>query len=194
MFCGPLSAIGNISFYIPDENWLNQALQVKKDRDTYILSNLATVELSDNAKSYMTILSKLANDIDDLINNHNCPDFYNVLDSYFKKVKSNDISITTSNRLKKSKTYKASNIDNPNDIYSLSLVNVTEYTIKKHGYSITDFLLKIKQALMNKFNDATYFKDLSIDEEVTYSANTNIETVKWIFNIHLNRESITDED
>ena len=80
MFCGPLSAIGNISFYIPDENWLNQALQVKKNRDSYILSNLANVELSDRAKSYMGVLSKLADDLRDLRINHNCPEFYNALD------------------------------------------------------------------------------------------------------------------
>lgn len=194
MFCGPLSAIGNISFYIPDENWLNQALQVKKDRDSYILSNLANVELSDRAKSYMSVLSKLADDLKDLRTNHNCPEFYNALDELFSKVKNKEIEVylsvsSLSNKQLKDEGITTSNIDNTTSLGSLVLIKNT----KKNNDLRQYFLLKIKDALVNKFNDVSYFKSMSIDETIKKDTN-DIYTAIWTFNIHLNRESITDED
>ena len=188
MFCGPLSAIGNISFYIPDENWLNQALQVKKNRDSYILSNLANVELSDRAKSYMDVLSKLsdraksymdvlsklADDLRDLRTNHNCPEFYNALDELFSKVKNKEIEVylsvsSLSNKQLKDKGITTSNIDNTTGSGSLVLIKNT----KKNIYNDLRqyFLSKIKDALVNKFNDVSYFKSMSIDETIKKDTN-----------------------
>ena len=196
MFCGPLSAIGNISFYIPDENWLNQALQVKKNRDSYILSNLANVELSDRAKSYMGVLSKLADDLRDLRTNHNCPEFYNALDELFSKVKNKEIEIylsvsSLSNKQLKDEGITTSNIDNTTSLGSLILIKNTKKNI--HNDLRQYFLSKIKDALVNKFNDVSYFKSMSIDETIKKDTN-DIYIAIWTFNIHLNRESITDED
>ena len=48
-----------VSFYIPDENWLEQALQLKKQKEAYAMSNFAEVELSVNAEEYLTNLALL---------------------------------------------------------------------------------------------------------------------------------------
>lgn len=174
MFCGPLSAIGNISFYIPDENWLNQALQVKKDRDSYILSNLANVELSDRAKSYMSVLNKLANDLKDLRTNHNCLEFYNALDELFSKVKNKEIEVylsvsSLSNKQLKDEGITTSNIDNTTSLGSLILIKNTKKNI--HNDLRQYFLSKIKDALIDKFNDVSYFKSMSIDETIKKDTN-----------------------
>ena len=49
----------SVSFYIPDENWLEQALQLKKQRDSYAMSNFAGVKLSANAEEFLNELALL---------------------------------------------------------------------------------------------------------------------------------------
>ena len=67
LFCGnSLRANGEISFYIPDEDWLKAALQVKKDRDDYQLTNEANVTLSAEAQQYVTKLAQLAYSINEI--------------------------------------------------------------------------------------------------------------------------------
>ena len=172
MFCGPLSAIGNIRFYIPDENQLNQALQVKKNRDSYILSNLANVELSDRAKSYMSVLNKLADDLRDLRINHNCPEFYNALDDLFSKVKNKEIEIylsvpSLSNKQLKDEGITTSNIDNTPGLGSLVLIPYTKENIYNDLRQY--FLSKIKDALVNKFNDVSHHNLFKSFRNLRYS-------------------------
>lgn len=50
----------SVSFYIPDENWLEQALSLKKERDANYTSNFANVSLSVNAEEFLTDLEDLS--------------------------------------------------------------------------------------------------------------------------------------
>src|SRR5699024_8199758 len=55
----------SVSFYIPDENWLEQALSLKKERDANYSSGFANVSLSLNAEEFLTDLKSLNQAIDD---------------------------------------------------------------------------------------------------------------------------------
>lgn len=69
--CGPKVNKGEISFYIPDENWLANALQIKKDRDENLLTPTSSIDLSDDAKTFVKSLSELALALDSVENYKN---------------------------------------------------------------------------------------------------------------------------
>ncbi|MEG1494755.1 MAG: hypothetical protein RR406_00425 [Bacilli bacterium] len=65
-FCSPPGMGSEISFYIPDEVWLQNALQVKKDRDKNYYTDQAYVPLSEEAKKFCGQLSTLYTRLSDM--------------------------------------------------------------------------------------------------------------------------------
>ena len=115
-FCGEHSNKGEVSFYIPDENWLNNALQVKKQRDeTTTLTDTSSLELSDNAKAYVNVLANLMYNINK-IKKGNSKKFNTALENFIGKAvkKKHEVRFDAPWALDEEERNKQNNIDTSN--------------------------------------------------------------------------------
>lgn len=190
LFCGPLSNKGEISFFIPDEDWLNNALQVKKEKDNLLLTPDSSVELTPAAKDYVSKLAKLANNIKK-IKNGEVEEFNDALDNFIGKAVEGKHEIELRPPLIiGEKGYKSENIE---------ATALSSIEIKTDGTSLTktairdEYILPIKKAFMDAVNDASYFSNLTINETITKDVN-KVYYATWDFVIKLNKSNITDED
>lgn len=191
IFCGPLSTKGEISFYIPDEDWLNSALQVKKNRDSSYLTPESGITLSDRAKAYITSLAKLANSIKKIKAGGN-NEFNKALDNFIGKAVRKEIEVGVSAPffLGDGKTFET--IDRTGE--TCITVSGTDNPVSLDSLEIRDkYIIPLKNAFFNAVNDATVLTNVSINESI-YKDIDNIYYVNWDFCITLNLQSITDDD
>ena len=190
LFCGnSLRANGEISFYIPDEDWLKAALQVKKDRDDYQLTNEANVTLSAEAQQYVTKLAQLAYTINEIRTSKN-EELAEVLNDLFTGVRNKKHTLEALD-ITLDKKVTTESIDNIGTIY-------VKYT--KDGEGIPngqilriEYINPIKKAIWDKLNNANYIKNATVNEVVSKSTE-NIICVRWDICLQLNLEDITDDD
>lgn len=189
LFCGEHANKGDVSFYIPDENWLNNALQVKKQRDeTTTLTDTAHLELSDNAKAYIQTLAKLTNEVNKIKNGEN-QKFNVAIDNFIGKaikgeqtVKLDIPSSLSENRI----------IDSSNAVVSYIYINRNGKIIADEKFR-SEIILPLKTAFMETINNPNYLTDVNIIETINKN-NADIYNIKWDFAIKLNTRSVTDED
>ena len=190
LFCGPLSTKGEISFYIPDEDWLNSALQVKKERDNLLLTNTSGIELSDTARDHVKRLAQMIKNVQDVKAGKN-EEFNAVVEDFIGNAVNKKHKIGISIPLTVGDGVTNNNID----ISGISSVKVYEDDeLGLNAGSFRDrFVLPMKQAFMNAVNDASYMNDININETLTKDLN-DIYFVTWDFCIRLNLQNITDDD
>lgn len=191
IFCGPLSSKGEISFYIPDEDWLNSALQVKKEKDSSYLTTESSVTLSDRAEAYITKLANLANNIKKIRAGGN-NEFNKALDNFIGKAVRKEIGIAVSPPffLGDGKTYET--IDRTGET-CITVKNISD-SVSLDSLEIRDnYIIPLKDAFLSAVNDASVLTTVSVNESI-YKDIDNIYYVNWDFCITLNKQSITDED
>ena len=204
----------SVSFYIPDENWLEQALQLKKQRDSYAMSNFAGVKLSANAEEFLNELALLDEAIDklkntEIIKNPEGEDGKPVIDkkvqNFEKQVgqlfslhgKGNK-NIILKVPMKWTGLTSIENIDdyteNIGDSIRYSNVYIQDGSKKINGKSFqTTYVSHIYNAFRDAINNPRYMKGLVLNERVRGKKDGTI-TVTWEFNIRLNTDGITDDD
>ena len=196
LFCGQHANKGEISFYIPDENWLNNALQVKKQRDESVnLTDTAHLELSDNAKAYIKTLAELTNEVNKIKNGNN-KKFNNAINNFIGKAVRGEhtVRFSTTTILSEGKEYQN---ENPIDVYAMSWLFIRKGNDKTKDVQGKLFkeqiVLPLKQAFMENINNPKYLSDVNIFE-TAYKDHSGIKKVRWDFAIKLNTQSITDSD
>ena len=198
IFCGPKSNKGEISFYIPDEEWLSNALQLKKQRDNTPLTNSAGVVLSKEAMTYMGKLKKLSDKIsvikDYSSNDPNAIKFRQCINDIFdiqnKKGGKIKLSIPV---LEKNKTITNKAINTTNE----SMISITRKDNYAYLWSETrnTFINPLVDSLFEAINvDADLIKSIRLDEEISKNKLEDNYNVIWKFKIKLNLNSISDED
>ena len=195
IFCGELGNKGEISFYIPDENWLNSALQVKVQRDqTYTLTETSGVELSDNAKAYINELADLAYNIKEIRDGNN-KDFIDKVYNLFVKAEKGEYSIKVDKPIAfigDNAKWEYFSINNPNASTLFEMYNEKGSKIDKETVRKT-YIVPLRDAVVKALNNASYFSDLSINETLTKDINGLLQ-LQWDFAIKLNLQSVTDDD
>ena len=198
IFCGPKSNKGEISFYIPDEEWLSNALQLKKQRDNTPLTNSAGVVLSKEAMTYMGKLKKLSDKIsiikDYSSNDPNAIKFRQCINDIFdiqnKKGGKIKLSIPV---IEKNKTITNKAINTTNE----SMISITRKDNYAYLWSETrnTFINPLVDSLFEAINvDADLIKSIRLDEEISKNKLEDNYNVIWKFKIKLNLNSISDED
>ena len=204
----------SVSFYIPDENWLEQALQLKKQRDSYAMSNFAGVKLSVNAEEFLNELALLDEAINKLRNTDiiEDPENENGEVEIDKKVKNFEYQVSQlvsqhgqGNKniilkipMKWSGLTSIEKIDdyteNIGDSIRYSNVYIQDGSKKIDGKSFQNtYVSHIYNAFRDAINNPRYMKGLVLNERVRGKKDGSI-TVTWEFNIRLNTDGITDED
>lgn len=173
-FCSPPGMGSKISFYIPDEIWLQNALQVKKARESTVLTDTASVEeLSDNAKKFCANLSTLFSRIKKLNEVKDASKFRNALSVIFQYSDSlySNVPLFAFNTEKEDsaegerKVVKRKGISEANgDDTTLFMfpVDMTKDEIKKQ-------ITVIRNAFFDGINDASYMTGLNMDETIFWN-------------------------
>ena len=191
LFCGEYANKGEISFYIPDEDWLNNALQLKKQRDsTPNLTTEGSIDLSDNAKGMIEKLGKMAQSLQNVIKGENA-DWNNALNELIGTPLNNDeykLKIKFMQNLT-SNFGTSEAIDR--DCNTWLYMETPNGDVTGSDF-ITTYVAPLKSALLKDINDASYVKDCSIKE--TMEKQDNILTVTWSFSVKINTDGITDEE
>lgn len=208
-FCSPPGMGSKISFYIPDEIWLQNALQVKKNRDQSYYTDQAHVELSENTKKFCEELSTLLSNL----NKINQPDsvFYNRISSLLggKEINSSSVKVdipifSIFNKTEEEtsqgivKGVKRSNIAEANGEYSMIFVSEKDHN--DWGQSLSkdklkkDYILPIRNAFFDGINDARYMTGVILDEYIYWNKSQKRYDLCWDFNISLNTTSLSEAD
>lgn len=203
-FCPPQGLGGKVSFYVPDENWLEQALALKKERDANYMSDFASVELSDNAKEFLNLLSNLNNKIARCTGNTSL--------SFHKQVSQMIGQHNVDNRKLLAKIPDFAFTLNPNKqsgVYtrSISDANYSALYFRDKGFNKKvdkevfreTYVKQIRNAFLDEINNPSYMTGLALNEIITYNkASTGFAagsyTIGWEFAIKLNTSIITDDD
>ena len=171
-FCSSGSQ-SNISFYIPDELWLQNALQVKKNRDQAAYTDQAHVELNENTKKFCEKLSVLLNNL----NKVNKPDsaFYSKI-SYLlggERVNSDSIRaqipafIFDKEEEESSKGVikgiRRTNISDPSGDDSTIFINDKQYSVSKKEFK-KQYVEPVRAAFFDGINNADYMTGVMLDE------------------------------
>lgn len=195
--CGPRFNKGEVSFYIPDENWLANALQVKKDRDTNLLTPTASIDLSDNAKAFVKTLSKLAIGLDD-IQEYKNENFNKCIDNLIGR------AVRGEHRLGVSIPFFLDQDPKKEDnIVNTGITKVILYSNDDGGWDIPQnnidlslvrrYIKPMQTAFIDAIGDPAVCKDVTINESIWKDANKIIHVV-WDFCIELNLSKVTNED
>lgn len=196
----------SVSFYIPDENWLEQALSLKKERDANYTSNFANVSLSVNAEEFLTDLEDLSQAINQANNViYSDPDIQN---NKLQKAVSNFISQEGKGNkqiLADIPNFKfAENPDEDNGAYIRNIADTTanfssvyikdgNKDIKKSNFQ-SQYIAPIADAYLDIINNSKYMTGMSVNEAIRWDRNEAAYKITWEFNIRLNAEKITDDD
>ena len=200
-FCPPKGLGGKISFYIPDENWLEQASTLKKERDSSLLSSFSEVELSSAAEDYLRVLSELNDKIkrctgtdsklfqdkvNNLISEHN-----NNGKKVLIKVPDFILNDETDSRYEG----KIENIDINQKKYSCVYIKKDGMfnDIEKQDFR-NEYILPIKDAFLNEINDSRYLSHLQMNENIIFDKSSKTNIIEWEFIINLNTSLVSDED
>lgn len=184
----------SVSFYIPDENWLEQALQLKKQRDANYMSNFSEVQLSANAEAFLEELALLDEAIDK-VRNKEYKDFEKQVSQLFSLHNRDGKKIVLStpfemNGAVKKTAYKE-NIADSLQYSSIYLLDGKKKINKKEFQ--TTYVSHIYNAFRDAINNPRYMKGLVLNEKISRDEN-NVFLVTWEFNIRLNTDGITDDD
>lgn len=196
LFCGELANKGEVSFYIPDEDWLNSALELKKQRDsTTNLTTEGSIDLSDEAQDMVGRLGRMAQSLQNVLQGNN-PDWNNALNSFIGKAINNSNFKVKATLPVRHLQWTSLKFDEHPDIEKnanswIFIEDESGNTIKDADF-IQQFVMPLKNALLKDINNAAYIKDCFIKE--TMEKNENIYTIHWNFSIKINTDSITDED
>ena len=201
-FCNGMGS--TISFYIPDEVWLQNALQVKKERDAALYSDTSYVDLSDNAKSFLGKLYTLFERVKKADNAKYASGFRSQITEIFKYGELVKIDPPTFNMFntKKEETsigkvrcYTNSGITEKNGDETMLFISkdskgkviLTKDELKKQ-------IIKIENAFLYEINDTDYMTGMTIDEKVFWNSSLKTYDLCWDFNIALNTELLTDTE
>ena len=198
IFCGELGNKGEISFYIPQEDWLNNALQLKKERDSSTtLTTTAAVDLTDNAKAYFKGLATIAKSLKSIINYKN-KDFNKVLDSFIGKAIRKELQLKamvpssiTLDSIFGDGVYEYKQIGTKSN----SRLQVYDNDNKSMNTDLiaANYIFPLQKAVLDSINDANYVKEVYIDENLSKGAD-KVWSLQWDFHITLNTDKITDEE
>lgn len=186
--CGPKVNKGEISFYIPDENWLANALQIKKDRDENLLTPTSSIDLSDDAKTFVKSLSELALALDS-VENYKNEKFNIAIENLIGNAVKKKHFIKMNPPLFVGDGSREENICNTDK----SRIFIYDTNDKALSSVTKNYILPLQNALLGDFNNPKYLKDLTMNEIITKDAN-DIYHLIWEFSLKLNLESINNED
>ena len=215
-FCPPEGMGGRVSFYIPDENWLEQALAIKKEREKNPLSNFAHVELTEAAKSFLKDLNKLNGPLA-TVTNYTNKNFAQAVNNIFSPVRENGQSDRqvlanipdfdgwfNTNKFEyyengvKRKGAKIENIANTTANFSaLSLIynyNGKNNIVSKKVDFQKHYIRNVYNAFLYAINDANYMDAVTMNEIIKWDDNNKDYIVTWEFEIDLNMERLTTDD
>lgn len=186
--CGPKVNKGEISFYIPDENWLANALQVKKDRESQMLTPTASIDLSDEAKNFVKSLGEMTLAIDSIEKYQN-DEFNKSIENFIGGAVKKQHYIKLNPPLYVGDGSREDNIGNSGKT-RMYIYDTNDKVIPDEA---KHFILPMQNAFLTAVNNPKYLKDVTVNELITKDAN-DIYHVFWEFSIKLNLESISNED
>ena len=205
---GPYDACGlgeldssSVSFYIPDENWLEQAAQLKKQRDSSATSNFSNVELSINAEEFLTelaLLNQAINKVRAKSENGEPNNFEKQVSDLFSLHGQGNKNIILNMPKKWSGLTTIEEVDdyteNITDSLQYSNIYLQDGSKKVNKQSFQDkYVSQIYNAFRDAINNPRYMTGLVLNEKVVGKKDGTI-TVTWEFNIRLNTDGITDDD
>lgn len=196
----------SVSFYIPDENWLEQALSLKKERDANYSSGFANVSLSLNAEEFLTDLKSLNQAIDDANKAiYSDPTVEsNALQKAVSKLISQD---GKGNRAIIADIPNFKWAENPDEDHGAYIRNIADTTanfstvylqdgtkkINKSSFQ-SKYIAPIADAYLDIINNSKYMTGMAVNEAIRWDRNASAYKVTWEFNIRLNAQGITDDD
>lgn len=212
-FCSPPGMGSKISFYIPDEIWLQNALQVKKERDANLYTDTSYVSLSDNAKRFCGRLSTLfkriksANAVADNTNQTNDPNtFRAAIDDLFEHsdtMRANIPMFTAFNTIKDDTPYgekrcvkrrSISEVNGEDTMIFFDRDPNNNYEAHLNKKQVKEKIMNIRNTFFDKINDSSYLTGMAVDELVCWNPDNKTYDIYWDFNISLNTTSLTDDD
>lgn len=172
-----------VSFYVPDQNWLEKALTVKKDRDQYKQS-LTDVELDEPSLKYMqgfTDVYNILNGLNSLTGNsdvdqENTPHY---VKKYYKAVKelmSDELKVLGSGTVK--------NVLASKDTYL--------HSTKKDKNKIISQLSNVFSPVINEIERSAIIAGTTVDEIVTGGAGKGYD-IKYVLNCKLDESRLSRE-
>ena len=184
-FCSPPGMGSKISFYIPDEIWLQNALQVKKERDANLYTDTSYVSLSDNAKRFCGRLSTLfkriksANAVADNTNQTNDPNtFRAAIDDLFEHsdtMRANIPMFTAFNTIKDDTPYgekrcvkrrSISEVNGEDTMIFFDRDPNNNYEAHLNKKQVKEKIMNIRNTFFDKINDSSYLTGMAVDELV----------------------------
>lgn len=187
----------SVSFYIPDENWLEQALQLKKQRDANYMSNFSSVELTANAETFLDELIKLDEAIKK-IKNKEATDFEKQVSNLFSQHGQGEKNVVIKVPLKYAQQNSKDDYvfhENITDSLDYSAIYIQD---GKDEIEKQEFQKKYIYPIFNAFRDAVnnpqYMTGIILNEKLAWNDAKTAYVVTWEFNIRLNTDGITDDD
>lgn len=178
-FCSPPGMGSNISFYIPDETWLQNALQVKKERDTVLYSDTSYVDLSESAQDFLQQLSTLYERIQEAINptpaldSTNLNDFRSQVSNIFKSTNEVVLKIPGLTKLNVEEDIVSEqecilneniNKDNGTTFLTIQPNEYNDKEIKKA--EMLKYVHKVIDALLYEISDTKYTDGIKVNEAI----------------------------
>ena len=194
--CGPKLNKGTVSFYIPDESWLANALQVKKERDEKMLTPTASINLSDEAKKFVKSLNELAVNVDK-IQKYESEDMNKAIDNLIGRAVRGEhrLGVFVPPFLGETPKKRTDILD--------KWSSLTLYTKKEEGSwdipmanidpSILKYIKPMQDAITSNVSDPNIMKEVVTNEVLWKDANGIVHLVLE-FCIKLNLENISNED
>ena len=194
--CGPKLNKGTVSFYIPDESWLANALQVKKERDEKMLTPTASIELSDEARKFVKSLNELAINVDK-IQKYQSDDMNKAIDNLIGRTVRGEHRLGVSvpffldEKPKMQKdifTYGSRVIlyQKEDGLIDVPMANIDPTML-------SDYVKPMQDAIASNVSNPNIMKQMVTNETLWKDAN-GIVHVLWEFSIKLNLEGISNED
>ena len=205
-FCSPPGMGSKISFYVPDEVWLQNALQVKKQRESSLYTDTSFVDLSDNAKKFCAGLSNLYSRIKKVYNVKDASNFRNKVSNIFKygdlvridiprfHAFNTEDDITPSG---KKTSIKRKGISEPNGDNTMMYIDKDKnnnYISPVTKHELNNLIVEMKNAFLDEINDTQYMTGMTINETVSWNGKSKAYELAWDFTISLNTTSLTDND
>lgn len=170
-----------VSFYVPDPEWLESALKVKKDRDQHKQS-LTDVPLDDSSLKYMqgfkdvyssfNRLNSLTGDSDS--DQENTPKY---VKRYYDAC---------------SKLFKANPYVKGKGTHKNILSSRRSGIVAGYGNPVDDYLSAIFTPVINEVSKSATIENVTVDEEITGSKGKEY-TIKYILNCKLDESRLSRE-
>lgn len=202
--CPPKGMGSKVDFYIPDENWLEQALALKKERDSNPLTNFAGVDLSTNANMFLLDLEELNKKINDIKNHFKASNGdanifdKNVSDMISQHGKGDRILVADIPSFKFTE-----NPDKDHGVYTRNITDSLQYSsvyirngrnkINKKEFQ-EGYVAQIHNAYRDIINNSAYMTGMNTNEAIRWVDRDKEYKVTWEFCIKLNTANITDDD